>query len=157
MNTNPNTGTRYGIIACANLDDDVLQTLLYTHGKDLSYEEALKNERDSQEAGFNTALDEAAKFTHAQHLIDQLRAEFAPDLDDFDPTIDEPIIEGTHQGVHYRTTWIGGAQMLWIFSSPHVGGFKECSPCVPGAADLDNPQPGGVIGYDVPCDWRRTE
>lgn len=156
-NKHPITGIAYGLIACQNLDDDVLHTLLYEKGKDLSYEAACREETARQCDEFNAALDTVSQYTGSQHLVDDLRDEFEPDLNNFEPQIEEPIIEGEYQGVHYHTTWLGGAQMLWVFESPHIEPCRPCSPCAPGAGDLDNPEPNGMLTYSVPPEWRERD
>jgi hypothetical protein len=65
--------------------------------------------------------------------------------------------EGTIDGVTVRVTELGGAYHMFILNSPHAGHYAECSPCVPGAGDLDNPDPDGPLTYDVPADWRQTD
>ena len=139
-NYNPDTGVPYGVIACNSLDSDLVNELWYTHGTDLSYEEAvreLRNEVNAEvEAGeldeddFDSELD-----LRAEHI-----------------EIDEPTIEGVYEGVHYHISWLGGAPLLWVFESPHINPHAQCSPCVPGAGDLDSE--GDVLCYDVPDDWR---
>lgn len=153
-NINPETGVHFGIIACNSLDGDMLHTLLYEKGKDLSYAEAVEEEKARQFAEFIAAKDVIDRYgTHSG-------IEFWPDLNNFDPQIEEPVIEGTHEGVHYRTTWLGGAQLLFIFDSPHRVLATPCSPCVPNAGDLDHVAlteealAGAVLTYDVPADWR---
>jgi hypothetical protein len=160
-NQHPTTGIAYGIIACNSLDPDVLHELLYVKGKDLSYDEACKEEEARQRAEFDEAVTTIQQYVSTA-IAQELREEFEPNLDSFEPMIDEPIIEGECGGVSYRTTWLGGAQLLWVFESPRIANFLVCSPCVPGAADLDNPRDlgdmaGSVLGYDVPPGWRFKE
>jgi len=44
---------------------------------------------------------------------------------------------------------------LFVFKSPVVVRCNYCSPCVPGAGDLDNPNPEGIEAYGLPndCLW----
>ena len=66
---------------------------------------------------------------------------------------EEPITAFTYEGVKGQTTWLGGALLLWIFDSPYTGTFQLCSPCVPNACSLDQPEDGGYAGYTVPTHW----
>lgn len=116
-NHNPETGIPYGVIACNSLDSDLVQELWYTHGTDLSYEEALAELRQELEAE-----------------ADEIEAGETPDDDTYLPTgygdreafiegemdcrsqniqIDEPTIEGEYEGVKYHISWLGGAPLLW--------------------------------------------
>ena len=153
-NYNPESGVPYGVIACNSLESDLVDALWYTHGTDLSYEEAMRElrecvaaqMRDEEENGecpvrsvddFNDELDDIIE-QRAEHI-----------------EIDEPTIEGEYEGVQYHISWLGGAPLLWVFKSPHINPHAQCSPCVPGAGDLDSE--GDVLCYDVPDDWRRDE
>lgn len=52
-------------------------------------------------------------------------------------------------------SWLGGAQIVFVTRSPFLTRRGLCSPCVPGAVDLDSGESAdGSIGYDVPPDWR---
>ena len=42
--------------------------------------------------------------------------------------------------------------MLWVFHSPVTEKVKFCSPCVPGAGDLNNPCENGIEAYSLPKD-----
>lgn len=145
-NVNPKTGIPYGMIA-ASLHQDVIDILLYgSQANDLS---------------FKAAWDEEVARQQREH--DDLWAghpnpePFEPDDNYFDPTIDEPIIAGVYEGVHYQSTWFSGGLSFWIFESPHINPHRPCSLCVPGAGDLDNPDENGILCYDVPPDWRWEE
>lgn len=147
-------GIRYTMYRLDQIDSDLVDTLLYQKGKDLSYEDAVAGERARQQAAWEDeceSLSAAAQEAGTDCVLD----DFEPDLDGFEPCIDEPVIEGEHEGVHYRTTWLGGAQMLWVFKSPILGHFALCSPCVPGACDGGSPTPraDGFCGYAVPPTW----
>lgn len=147
-------GIRYTLFSCNSIDSDVLHELLYTHGKDLSYETAEKEEIAQQRSIWEDECE--SKSVAAQEAgTDCVLDDFETYLEDFEPQIEEPEIEGTYQDVHYRTTWLGGAQHLWVFKSPMLGHFDLCSPCVPGACNGEqrNRRADGFLGYDVPPDW----
>ena len=153
-NYNPKSRVPYGIIACNSLDSELVQELWYTHGEDISYKNALEELRESVSAqmideeengecpirsvdDFNDELDEIVE-RRAEHI-----------------QIDEPTIEGEYEGVKYQISWLGGAPLLWVFWSPFVNPHAQCSPCCPGAGDLDSE--GDVLCYDVPDSWRRSD
>lgn len=145
-NINPKTGIAYGYISAQSLDNDVVDNLMYgSQAIDLSYEPALDEYMEEQKTAWIELEGNLNNFPY-----DDLEEEFAHTYE----TSDEPIIEGELDGVKYRTSWLGGALNFWIFESPHVGHFQQCSPCVPGAANLDQPCEDGIKGYDVPAGWR---
>lgn len=47
--------------------------------------------------------------------------------------------------------------ILWVFKSPVIVECKFCSPCVPGAGNLDNQVSGGIKTYGLPTDCLYTE
>lgn len=145
INTNMETGIAYGYISADSLDPDVVNDLEMS-GMDVYYEDNWQQflAEKRTELGLDEGSDEDNEFAP-----DDYRDEFN---DSYNP--DEPVHEGTRDGVDYRTSWLGGALNLWVFFSPHVGRFRPCNPCVPGAADLNSPDPDGIEGYDVPPDWR---
>ena len=147
-------GIRYTMYSMDQIDPDVIETLLYSHGKDLSYLEACKEEEARQRSAWEDDCERRACENPNVELDD-----FEANLDNFDPMIDEPIIEGTYQGVFYRTSWLGGAQMFWCFRSLCVGHFELGSPCIPGACDGGSPTPraDGFCGYAVPGNWLVTD
>lgn len=146
MNVHPKTGIAYGYISANALDNDLVHELMSGHrAKDLTYEQALDEYMEQQKADWLEREGSMADFDW-----DGTEDEFVYSYE----IPDEPIIEGELDGVKYRTSWLGGALHFWIFESPHTDFFQPCSPCVPGAADLDSPSKNGIEGYDVPADWR---
>lgn len=140
-NVNELTGIRYGIISANSLDGELVQDLLYYEGEDLSWKEA----------------EEEIKIAMREEGVTE--EDWDRTLDDrlSDVYIDEPIVEGECEGVKYCTSWLGGALHFWIFESPRIGLYSECSPCCPNAGNLDSPNDDGVECYDVPEGWRVDE
>lgn len=144
-NINSETGIAFGYISANALDPDTVHELLYGPGADnLTYKLALaewltEQRRAHAEAPVvpNTGFDE----------------EWATDY--FNERVysggDEEDIEGTYEGVHYLTSYLGGALNFFILESPHIGGCQPCSPCVPNAGDLGSR--GAYVAYDVPSHW----
>lgn len=146
VNMSPETGIRYGIISANALDPEIVNEI-QQRGKDVHYDEA----RSDVEADVFAACNKYMGDWASQYVADKALERFAEQWTD-----DEPVHEFDLEGVKGRTTWLGGALMVWVFDSPHTGTFQLCSPCVPGGCDLDSPAKSGAIGYDVPTDWRYT-
>lgn len=68
---------------------------------------------------------------------------------------EEAYTEGALDGVHYATCWLGGALNFFILESPVIHKGVPCSPCIPGACNVD--QVGTYEGYGVPENWWNTE
>ena len=146
VNANPTTGIRYGYISANSLRPEVLYELLYgRQATDLSYENFKTEVYAAMRAGLDDWLSVRA-----------IDAAFDAAIEEAEFNCDEPIHEGEYEGVRYRTSWLGGALNVWIFESPETGHYAECSPCVPGAGNLDYPDLDGVVCYDVPKEWRNA-
>lgn len=166
-NINPDTGIAYGYISANALHGDIVDEL-QMNGEDPHYAGAMKEAQREFARNKDVQAEMAAEeeLTLSDHDEDYAFENTLAWLvenwegskyeqrfnDDYQP--DEPIHEGTKDGVKYRTSWLGGALNVWVFESPYTGHFDACSPCVPGAANLDCPNPDGIEGYDVPPDWR---
>ena len=42
---------------------------------------------------------------------------------------------------------------VWVFTSPFVTNTQFCSPCMPGAGNLDSPCESGPLTFALPSDW----
>lgn len=141
-NTNPQTGIRYGIVSANSLWPEVVDEIQMT-GTDVHWTDYMAEIRAE-------VLADSSYLPEDKEDEIESRIELAGDrwMDD------EPVHEFDMEGVKGRTTWLGGALMVWVFESPFLGTFRLCSPCVPNCCDLDTPDPEGCEGYDVPADWR---
>lgn len=148
VNVNPTTGVRYGYISANSLDSEILEELIYgSQAVDVHWEDAVRELTDNFTYGnLDDGEDQCDDFDDE---LDRRKEELANNWYD-----DEPIHEGEYEGVRYRTSWLGGALNVWIFDSPITGHYAECSPCVPGAGNLNCPDLDGVVCYDVPKEWR---
>jgi hypothetical protein len=136
-NVNPETGIAYGYISAQSLDQDLVHNLMYDYGKDLSYQSALEEAKA------------ARRGQEAEEEFDEDK--FSEEYEAYEPTI-----AGECDGVKYQTSWLGGALNFFIFFSPVTGSYAACSPCVPGAGNL-NQRGSSVTCYDVPRDWMRDD
>lgn len=189
-NTNPETGTRYGYIACNSLNQDLVQELFYgSQAKNLDYEEAYADAKaeaqrewanlleeaaisaaesgEDRQADFDRERSEEMWFEHFGHEHDE-ETFIEGRLEGFSDCWEdnEPTIEGEYKGVKYLVSWLGGAANLFILEGPIVRARRLCSPCVPGAIDLNSKFIYAGLSYDdsvearysyqgygVPADW----
>lgn len=151
-NVNPETGIRYGIISANALHGDVIDNI-QNMGRDLHYEEAkadLEKQADALEEEVRIGMAEDDPSIVGNEEIEESRIEAAyeargyQDREDFigkqleQFQDEEPVHEFEIDGVKGRTTWLGGALLVWVFFSPHMTRVQLCSPCVPNCGDLDN-------------------
>ena len=151
-------GIRYSYFSFNELADWCNEDLFYGgQARDLSYEEAvaeLKAEAKRlhashcEEAGIaanetdaNMPEEDYERFISAwfeerniyQDEEDFVEAYLESKYDSIQ--IDEPVIEGELDGVHYRISWLGGAPHIFVLKGLLGYGQRLCSPCVPGAVD----------------------
>lgn len=170
-------GVRYGTIYLNSLDPDVADELFFgSQATNLSEQRAYEElkheiERDAEgieEEIYNEVEDREPRFINDPVYLEvQYEAAFQclgyADRDDYidtrlelefqDMQIEEPTISGTLDGVKYEISWLGGAPLLFVLESPVISKAKLCSPCVPGAIDLDSPANTGYEGYGIPENW----
>lgn len=181
-NYNLQTGIRFGVISGNSLDSDTLNDLFYGSGAvNLSEQDALaevraqfEREADDLEGDIEIEASEVdpnmSEFDRLGFVEGRLAAAYEvkgyADREDFIKCglvreteylcIEEPVIEGIYKGVTYRISWLGGAIIVFIFESPVISKARLCSPCVPGAGNLDNLDEDGEECYGVPRDWRQA-
>ena len=178
-NVNPTTGVRYGVIACNNLNQDLVQELFYgRQATNVSEDEAYAEAKAEAEAAYETLIEEVS-ISAAESGADR-EGDFDSEaceeiwfetngheydkdtfveryLDKFNDRccgIEEPTITGTYEGVEYRISWLGGASILWVIKGPIVRSRSLTSPCVPGAIDLDSGFIYATCSYDNSVEGR---
>ncbi len=133
-NTNPETGIRYGVASLHSLQDWVFDEF-FTHGTNDTADAALAEFKAE-----NPDADDAAE----QEFWDSYEAE------------EECYSLETDDGLKLGLSYLGGAALVWVFESPVRCTTGACSPCVPGAGDLNHSSltyaPTGDV-YALPLEW----
>ena len=147
VNTHPETGIRYGVIALNKINSDIANELW--NGTNVSYEMAVEEVKAQAEADFQDIEDpEESEEEYVDRAVENAEIEIE---------IEEPTIAGTYEDVKYQITWLGGAPLLWVLEGPVGTARSLCSPCVPNAADLDSGFEIGVgLGHEcyvIPKEW----
>lgn len=146
VNVNEETGIRYGLISSNALNFDYVD-MVQREGESLSEKEAVAEFKREIEIEIENGAE-----------IDDVDAEVSRRLERWE--CDEEIhhyVETDDDGnprLIVQTSWLGGALLLWVFLSPKISRARLCSPCAPGAGDLDNLDEDGYECYDVPDGWR---
>jgi len=138
-NINLETGIAFGYISALALHSDTVDSLLYGHGSEFT----------------DHSWDDFVKEYRAENALSE-DDELPDNLGEYFDS-DESSVSGVYQGVHYASSWLGGALNFFIFQSPHItDSARMASPCVPNAGILDELD-GSVQSYDVPNSWRYFE
>jgi len=139
-NYNPETGIAYGVAALNGLADWVFDEF-FDHGTNVTFEAAEADYRAENGLGAD----------------DEIPQEWYDEYESDEEAYELETADGLKLGLDY----LGGAALVWVFESPHTVEAPACSPCVPGAGDLDSiggRSSGGTIRcYTLPAEWRASE
>ena len=148
VNRDSETGIRYGMISQNSLNQDAAAEVYY-NGSDLGFEENKENLKKAISAAIQSAAEEHGASVNdpdeaAQEIVDNVEwqdSESGPFMLEAD-------------GVKVQTT---SNNELWVFKSPFYTKAQFCSPCVPGAGNLDCFCSDGPKTYCLPVDWFENE
>ena len=163
VNINEKTGVPFGYVAASDLDQQVVDQLLYggvnESQLECEYQVAitLLHEDEAMEDVDLPPFEGEATLAILQQLLEErgLTWKYEQQLEYVE--VQEPHIHGEYEGVKYSTSWLGGALSFFILQSPVIT-KKACqaSPCVPGAGILKHPdceEEGNEKSYGIPEDW----
>ncbi len=146
-NIDKKTGIRYGVIGYNSFSAEAFDEIIY-NARNLSYEnyirettEEIKNELENVLRNYLHGGDPEWIVNHIRENIEESLAEsYTENGDCFLYEKDGYTIETTDLG-------------LYILKSPFITFTRFCSPCCPGAGDLDSPLKGGIPTYCLGDDW----
>ena len=148
VNRDAETGIRYGMISMNSLDHWSVSEI-YENGEDLGFAEM----QSEVKGGLASAIEKAVEDYGS---IDPRKAEeIAQDiLDNGDIEWGDAQEAGPfawlEDGYSVQTT---SDNNLWVFKSPYYTYAQFCSPCVPGAGNLDTFCADGPRAYCLGHDW----
>ena len=166
-NTNPETYVPFGYVAANDLNQDLVDQLIYggVNESQLECEFEIARQMLHEYIGENEEVDLPSP---GEEVTPELLQQLIQLLEERDLTwkyeqqlehieVQEPHIHGECEGVKYATSWLGGALNFFIIESPVIT-TKACraSPCVPNAGILKHPEDheeGSVESYGIPEDW----
>jgi hypothetical protein len=172
-NCHPETGIPFGVISAQNvhwLHEEIIQ-----NGESVDWREFL-DETDRLIGTFLANADESAKDFFDDCIYDETAiANFQSEVDEIedwdflednileelrDTLIEDACLEFQEEeyeyakdGEHYSLSFLGGAPLIWVHQSPVLVPARQCSPCCPGAVDLNNPDEDGFLAYAPPAHW----
>lgn len=148
INRDSETGIRYGIISQNSLGDFAIDNV-YSNGEDVGFLAAKEEMIDALKGAILRAMEDYGRMDDgtardwAEHIADGDGFEWS-DCDESGP------YELEADGYQLRTT---SDNNLWVIKSDFYTHAQFCSPCVPGAGNLDTHCPSGPKTYCLGHDW----
>lgn len=148
-NRDPLTGIRYGIISLRSLGEFAWEEL-ESHGTDQDFEEFRSELSAKVRAAVAEALEDFPE--RFQRIVADAACEQAASEcgEHYQQPSDNPRLHYEHDGYVLQVTGDGN---LFVIKSPFVTNAQFCSPCVPGAGNLDSPCDAGPECYALGLDW----
>ncbi|WNA15647.1 hypothetical protein XaC1_4 [Xanthomonas phage XaC1] len=156
-NVNVSTGISYGVINANVIDGDVLHNISFgSNSIDITMLSLRIDHAQSQE-DINfvlpvISLSESANrfYNRVQEALDATSIDwdsFYTEHEEINSDVYSAIVDGCE--VLYSTD----SNTITVIDSPYTDKFARCSPCYPGAGDLNTRDNDGINTYTVPSDW----
>lgn len=144
-NRDRETGIRYGIISQESVSCYTIEDIL-SNGDDLGFAHMKQEAKDAVARAIASAIDDYGQIGDPDELAHEI-IENSVEWHDCDESGPYAFEEGD---LKVQTT---SDNNLWVFKSPFYTRAQFCSPCVPGAGNLDTFCPDGPKTYCLPADW----
>jgi hypothetical protein len=165
-NTNTETGIPFGVVN-GNTVPDLLDEIT-TSGDSTTFAAYKRELTEGIAAALRGVAEDRTGDDRAAKIVEQMDCEqLAESMLDSGLNdaleFDEEEFEHTETvdgaPVKYLLGYLGGAPLIWICDSPYVAYARGCSPCVPGAGDLDSitDESAGALCYCCPPDCFDSE
>lgn len=143
------TGIHYGMIAQNSVMPEALEDVF--NGRDLGYEQEEQELKDKLRHALSDYFSDhswgdANKPTRLAQAVDSA-------FDALDGWSDNLESSGPYYYESEETLQTTDRGELWVFKSPFYTFAQFCSPCVPGAGNLDSPCETGPKTYCLGHDW----
>ena len=151
-NIDTETGIRYGIVSMNSLHPEAWDDMM--RGDDLDFAEFRREVQSSLARALEGVLDDhgLSHYNDAKGIADDVVDNL--EFDGYEGTGDCQRYEEKNDDYHLQTTSSGD---LFVFKSPFYTHAQFCSPCVPGAGNLDCPCENGPKTYCLDKDWYDEE
>lgn len=153
------TGIRYGVISQRSLNSDAADDI-WQNGENLSHKAAVDDVKSQLKSALEPILDDIGVLPYVWNGEEKVQDDYVTDVvdkvwdsieQDFNDRYEESDDQYRYESEGYiiETSSLG----LYIIKSPYVTRARFCSPCAPGAGDLDSPDTNGVLTYCLGSDW----
>lgn len=145
-NFDPASGIHYGVISQNSVNQDCMQDVEYEYGT----AHCPKCGNDivaSDHESIAAAVEDADWFDGQDYTCIHCQACYWSD-----ECFSEESSGWSYQSEGYKLTDCLDND-IFVLASPYYTFAQYCSPCVPGAGNLDNPMPDGIKTYALGHDW----
>jgi hypothetical protein len=142
--TNHDGNAAYGVVALNSLGDWAFDEFFH-NGENLTAENCLADFLDEWDA--NNPGNSEEREDAREDAIQEFWDGYYGEEEEYRIQTDTMILE---------LSYLGGAPLVWVIKSPHTRMVQPCSPCCPGAGDLDSGE-GSILAYDLPPEWYPDE
>ena len=147
-NIDKETGIRYGVIGYNSISSEAFFEEVIYNGRNLSYENFLKESTEEITTKLEEVLRDYLYGGDPEWIVNHIKENIEESLSEqYEENDDCYLYE--KDGYIIETTDLG----LYILKSPFITFTQFCSPCCPGAGNLDFPIKGGVPTYCLGEDW----
>ena len=150
-NKNPKTGLPLGVTSANRLHPEVADQL-YMRASAKVYDQARAERYAQLTAELANLLPDVAPCYREEGISELVDLQIDAEAERGDFGIDEPSAEVVYEDITVFYSYLGGAPIVFSCDGPVTYVAAYCSPCVPGAADL-NSGPGEIAYDGVPEDW----
>lgn len=156
-NVNSSTGISYGVINANEINGDVLERIMFgTNTVALDLLRARIDHIEKQNINFVLPVISLSESTNrfynrvyeALDKCDYDWYDYDQSMEDVSNDVYSAIVDGCE--VLYSTE----SNTVTVIDSPYTDKFARCSPCYPGAGDLNTRDNNGISTYTVPSDWK---
>lgn len=145
-NYNKNTKLAYGVVS-GNTFFSLMEDI-QSHGTNVSFEEY----RASLRQPIQDLLERVGIYrTNIQGALEDIM-DVLDDYMEYEGEEDNYTAE--IENTKYEISWLGGAPLIWVINSEWACYCKPCSPCVPGAGDLDSLGGSTLAHCMPPSEWK---
>jgi hypothetical protein len=150
VNRDPVTGIRYGIISLRSLGEFAFEDI-EQHGIDQDFEEFQQRIKAEIDSALRPVLKDYVLSSRIDKLIENAQDDALEEASDcYQQPSDWVRYHYERDGYVLQVTGDGN---LFVIKSPFVTNAQYCSPCVPGAGNLDSPCDSGPECYALGLDW----
>lgn len=141
LNVNPKTGIAYGVISGSQVPDLV---------DDIQNKGVNRTLKVFQKEMVGKICDFIRSLPIKRYGADELIYDHLTTLDSIATIVpvepfDEEDFTWKEGRFSFKLSYLGGAIKIWVLNGPYVTYARACSPCLPGAGDLDEPSADGTL------------